>query len=177
MTTRYWGMSLIGGGLIGSILAYWQGFTLVSTCLLFFGLSWVMTGVTLWLRPYCQANWSLTAVTGIASVCMAEAFIRWNETLLVQQIVLEIALIFLSAYPGILYLNLRQKEIWFNRELADEDFYPDNWNIFNVPGLRVAAYRELAILVCAIFLEYGRAFANWIYRFELANWTRKTPKC
>ena len=177
MTTRYWGMSLIGGGLIGSILAYWQGFTLVSTCLLFFGLSWVMTGVTLWLRPYCQANWSLTAVTGIASVCMAEAFIRWNETLLVQQIVLEIALIFLSAYPGILYLNLRQKEIWFSNEVANEDFYPDYRLLTLGLRIRFATYRELAILVCNLFLEYGRSFADWIYHFELANWTRKTPKC
>ena len=177
MITRYWGMSLILGGLVGSILAYWQGYTLTSTCLLFFGLSWIMSQITLLLKPYCQANWSLTAVIGIASVCMAEAFIRWGQILLVQQIVLEIALIFLSAYPGILYLNLKQKELWFSNDVANENFYPD-YRLFTL-GLRIrlATYRELAILVCAIFLEYGRAFADWIYRFELANWTRKTPKC
>ena len=177
MTTRYWGMSLILGGVVGSVLAYWQGFTLVSTCLLFFGLSWTMSAAVQWLRPYCQANWSLTAVTGICSVCMAEAFLRWGQVLLVQQIVLEIALIFLSAYPGILYLNLRQKEIWFSNEVANEDFYPDYRLLTLGLRIRFATYRELALLVCNLFFEYGRAFADWIYHFELADRTRKTPKC
>ena len=83
--------------------------SLLGVAVLFAGLSFVMAWVVLRLPVFCQTSWSLISVWGIASVGLAEAWLRWNTPMLAQWVIADLACIFIAAFPGMLYLDIAQK--------------------------------------------------------------------
>lgn len=83
--------------------------SLLGVAVLFAGLSFVMAWIVLRLPVFCQTSWSLISVWGIASVGIAEAWLRWNQPMLAQWVIADLAIIFIASYPGMLYLDLMQK--------------------------------------------------------------------
>jgi hypothetical protein len=83
--------------------------SLLGVAVLFAGLSFIMAWVVLRLPVFCQTSWSLISVFGIASVGMAEAWLRWNQSVMAQWVIVDLAIIFLAAFPGMLYLDIAQK--------------------------------------------------------------------
>jgi hypothetical protein len=83
--------------------------SLLGVAVLFAGLSFVMAWIVLRLPVFCQSSWSLISVWGIASVGIAEAWLRWNTPMLAQWVIVDLCIIFLASFPGMLYLDIQQK--------------------------------------------------------------------
>lgn len=93
---------------------------------LFSCLSFLMCFIIRKLPIYCQTSWSLISVWGIACVGAAEAWLRWNQPMLAQWVIVDLCVIFLAAFPGQLMLNTLQKREWL-----------EYWRMAGVPVYRV----------------------------------------
>lgn len=85
-------------------------YPLVGTAVLYFCLSWLMAYIIRRLPVYCQTSWSLISTWGILWATVGETLLRWGQCYTSYQFMTDLAIIFLAAFPGMLYLDFMQKK-------------------------------------------------------------------
>lgn len=88
---------------------------MIFVCLIFFCLSFILAKIVLrFPADRCQMSWSIVAVWGIANVVSAVFLyaIWFVPDVSINWLYRSLWLVFLSALPGMLYLNWQQVKIW-----------------------------------------------------------------
>lgn len=150
---------------------------LLGVAAVYFCLSWLMAWVILKLPVFCQTSWSLISVWGIVFVNLAEAWLRWNQSMLAQQVVTDIAIIFFAAFPGMLYLDFRQKQFrvtyWEKQGLPDElqsrIIYLNRRNVANWLAIYLADYRHAALVFCLVFVHWLGIIISYFRRSKRSD--------
>jgi len=136
---------------------------LLGVAVIYFCLSWLMAWVILKLPVFCQTSWSLISVWGIGWAGLAEAWLRWNQPMLAQQVIADLCIIFVAAFPGMLFLDFKQKQYrvtyWEKQGLPDElenrIIYLNRRSVLNWLAVYLADYRHVAILGCLVLAHWG----------------------
>ena len=102
---------------------------------LFFGVASIIAALVIIRLPvYCQI-WSLIGQQLVMWIGVAEAWLRWDRPMLAQHVVIDIGVMCLAAFPGLILLDyLQRKErisYWekgnYPDDLADKDLHIDIW--------------------------------------------------
>ncbi len=115
---------------------------------LFFGvLSLVAALVVIRLPVYFQI-WSLIGQLIVMFIGLAEAWLRWDTLMLAQHVVIDIGVMCLFAFPGLVLLDYMQRKqrisYWekgnYPDELANKDLHINIWIALIALLWRIAGY-------------------------------------
>lgn len=123
--------------------------SLLGVAVMFGIVSIILALVVIRLPVYCQI-WSLIGQQLVMWIGLAEAWLRWDKAMLAQHVVVDIGVMCLAAFPGLILLDyLQRKErisYWekgnYPDELADKDLHIDIWTGVIVVLWIIASYAE-----------------------------------
>ena len=117
---------------------------------LFFGvLSIILALVIIRLPVYFQI-WSLIGQLIVMSIGLTEAWLRWDMPMLAQHVVIDIGVMCLAAFPGLVLLDYQQRKqrisYWekgnYPDELANKDLHINIWIALIALLWHIAGYAE-----------------------------------
>ncbi len=139
----------------------------------FFGvISFALAALVIRLPVYFQI-WSLIGQQMVMWIGLAEAWLRWNMSMLAQHVIFDLAFIFLFAFPGLLWLDYMQRReritYWekgnYPDELADKDLHINIWIALIALLWHFASYAERIYYFRASCARYYSHIVNRICDF------------
>jgi len=101
----------------------------------FFGVTSIILALIIIRLPvYCQI-WSLIGQQLVMWIGVAEAWLRWDTYMLAQHVVIDIGVMCLASFPGLILLDYMQRKqrisYWekgnYPDDLADKNLHIDIW--------------------------------------------------
>ncbi len=135
----------------------------------FFGVISILAALVIIRLPVYFQVWSLIGQQLVMWIGLAEAWLRWDVLMLAQHVVIDIGVICLFAFPGLVLLDyLQRKErisYWekgnYPDELADKNLHLNIWIIL-IAALYYAA--DASYRVYTFRASISRYFGNIVNR-------------
>ena len=101
----------------------------------FFGVTSIILALVIIRLPVYFQVWSLIGQQLVMWIGLAEAWLRWDTLMLAQHVVIDIGVICLAAFPGLVLLDYMQRKqrisYWeqgnYPDELASKDLHLNIW--------------------------------------------------
>lgn len=140
-----------------------------------FGVTSIILALVIIRLPvYCQI-WSLIGQQLVMWIGLTEAWLRWDTYMLAQHVVIDIGVMCLAAFPGLVlldYMQRKQRISYWERgnypdELADKDLHIDIWTGTILCLWYLAACTERISYIRA---SCSRYFGNLVSRVCNLSW-------
>ncbi len=123
--------------------------SLLYVAVLFGVVSIILALIIIRLPVYFQV-WSLIGQLMVMSIGLTEAWLRWDRPMLAQHVVIDIGIMCLFAFPGLVLLDYMQRRerisYWekgnYPDELADKDLHINIWIGLIALLWHIASYAE-----------------------------------
>jgi hypothetical protein len=89
----------------------------------FFVLSWGLARLINTLPLPCQLKWSVWTVVGFSGLCLGEILLRWDIPTQPQYIMADMLILFTASVPAMMWLNIRQIELFGYDEINERFYY------------------------------------------------------
>jgi len=140
----------------------------------FFGVTSIILALVIIRLPVYFQVWSLIGQQLVMWIGLTEAWLRWNQPMLAQHVIADIAVIFLFSFPGMVLLDYMQRKqrisYWekgnYPDELADKDLHLNVWTGLIIMLWYLAACAERASYIRASCARHFGYIVNRICNFS-----------
>ena len=147
---------------------------LLGVAVMFGVISIILALVIIRLPVYFQV-WSLIGQQLVMWIGLTEAWLRWDTSMLAQHVIIDIGVIFLAAFPGMVLLDYMQRKqrisYWekgnYPDELADKDLHINVWIAIIAILWHIASYAERIYYIRQACVRH---FGNIVNRICSISW-------